>query len=292
MSLGTTELDIKDISSLNIAFRNKRGDVCGIINVRTLNLKERVQIIASEEVKEYLFLIENQIPGIDFIVSQKDVPKSFNFFLKSGYKTPFAWDFPLKPKELILTPLNPKITLANNNFNFSEKVSTSLTLEDGKQMRIETSIDFVPYANCQLTFKVAQNLNKMSSYYKDVNIVHESGALKFEINDGFPGERSYYQAQRLVVSIVGKNRKRREEICRVYLDNIQVTKNALKSSNLWNFYVQDIAFFKNLFREYHLERIDKPDRPLNLHLLIGIGAENQHKVSYSSFFLLFRPTRS
>jgi pyruvate kinase len=59
MSIGTTELDPLEIDSINISFRNKRGDVCGIINVRVLKSKDRVQIIASQEVKEYLFSIEN-----------------------------------------------------------------------------------------------------------------------------------------------------------------------------------------------------------------------------------------
>lgn len=282
MSLGTTELDIHDISSLNIAFRNKRGDICGIINVRTLNLKNRIQIIASEEVKEYLFLIENQIPGVDFLVSQKDVPKAFHFYLKSGMRIPFAWDFPLKPKELVVTPVNPKIVMVETTFNFSQKVSTSLTDEAGQKIKIQTSIDFVPNANCQLTFKVAQNFNKMSSYYQDVNIVQEAGTLKFEINDGFPGDRSYYQLQRIVISVVGQHKKRRDEIYRLYVDNIQITKNILKTSNLWNIYIQDISFFKNLFKDFQLDRFDKPDSQLNLQIILGMGAENQHKVSYFS----------
>jgi hypothetical protein len=47
MSVGTTELNPLEIDSINIAFRNKRGDVCGIINIRVMKTKDRVQIIAS-----------------------------------------------------------------------------------------------------------------------------------------------------------------------------------------------------------------------------------------------------
>ncbi len=116
---------------------------------------------------------------------------------------------------------------------------------------------------------------------QELKVMSGTNSLKIEVSDSnLEMRKDYYHIPRVVFSIVWKNKRRREEIYRLYVDQIQASKQKLKTSALWNFYIEDVLLYKNLCKQFALERFDKPDSPLKLNICFNLVDENREKVIY------------
>jgi len=267
MSNKTSELNIKELSSLNLAFRNTKAQLCGLINVRKLNVKDRVQIIASDQIMEHLYLIENKLPaGIDLLITQKGASNAYSYYVKSGTKVPFAWDFPLKPKEIIVVPANPNLRMAESTFNFHENCGTSLKDESGKVMLVEARLEFAPNANLLLSFRVVQK--NLQGNNEEIEVFDKGNKIQVRTKgEDQIANKWYIQIQRVNISMIGMvMNQKREEILRLVLDGLQIEKNDV----LWNVSLGDIGFYK--LKSNELWRLDvkknQNNEPLGLNMVL------------------------
>ena len=271
MSNKTSEINIQDLNSFNVAFRNTKGSICGLINIRKLNTKDRIQIIASDQVMEHLYLIENKLPNIDLVVSQKGVPSSYAYHIKSGYKVPFAWDFPLKPKEIVVSPANPALRFGETTFNFHENIRTSMKDEKKNVIGIEAVLEFVPSANLMLSFRSYNHQKKeqeteslqINNKGKNIELIHKYNP---HIN------KLFIQLQKVSISIVSQYNRRRNETYKLLLSNLQLTKEDFGVNNQWNLYIKDLGLYKYQHKDHELARLDQKGNQnaeaLNLSVII------------------------
>jgi len=286
MSNKTSDINIQDLNSFNVAFRNTKGNICGLINIRKLNTKDRVQIIASDQVMEHLYLLENKLPNIDLVVYQKGAPSSYAYHIKSGYKVPFAWDFPLKPKEIVVSPVNPALRFGENTFNFHENIRTSMKDEKMNTIGIEAVLEFVPSANLMLSFRCYNNQRKeqeaenlqINDKGKNIEIFH-----KWHPSN----DKLYIQFQKVSISVISNFNRKRNETHKILLNNLQICKEDLGVNNLWNLYIKDFGLYKYQHKEHELIRLEQfgNQNPEILSLSVILIAEK--KIGDIVFFVVF-----
>lgn len=280
MSNKTSDLDIREINNLNLAFRNSKGQVSGITNVRKLNLKDRTQIIASnhhEHVREHLYILENKLPNLDIVIIQKGAPQSCNYMVKSGYRLPFAWDYPLKPKEIVVGIVNQGLRLTESTFNFHENIRTSIRDEkNNTSFMIETVLDVDPSANLVLSFRLCNNeklqgVEALQVFDKGNNVEIIEQLHSFV-------KKCYIQLQKVVISFVSQHSRKREETHRLYIDNLQLYIDHLEGHNLWNLAIKDIGLYKYNSKHHELVRFDTKGSNNNEELSLNIVFVAEEKV--------------
>ena len=271
MSNKTAELNLQELSTLNLAFRNTKGHLCGLINVRKLNVKDRVQIIASDQIMEHLYLIENRIPGADLMITQKGASNAYSYFVKSGSKVPFAWDFPLKPKEIIVVPANPNQKMAESTFSFHDNCGTSIRDEAGRTILVEAKLEFVPTANLLLSFRACEK-NKKAEGAEEIEVFDKGNKITVGCKAGDLMNKWYLQLQKVSISVIGQHNRRREETFRLIMDNVQVCTEDFGENVLWNFCIRDLGFYKYQAKGHELARFDikknQNNEPLGVNLVM------------------------